>query len=533
MKMIAEIDKIETTGSGQVGSDSVSVKDWVVVMTVCLGAFMAVLDIQITNSSLAEIQGSLGATIDEGSWISTAYLITEIIVIPLTAWLASVFGFKLYLLASSAVFVVLSCCCATAQDLNSMIFYRAVQGFSGGALIPLAMDLILRKLPLSKQSIGMAMFGLSATFAPAIGPSLGGYLTDNFGWPFIFYLNIVPGLLLIIVLAITLESSKSHLSELKKGDWFGILFMSIGLGCLETFLEEGNRKDWFGSQFIVTFAVISLISLTLWLVIEFTVKNPVIDLRLFGKRNFLFAGIANLAVGAGLYGPGYILPVYLSQIQGYNALQIGIVMMWFGLPQLVMMPLVPLLMKKVDGRILIFTGLTLFVASFWMSSFLSFDFGGSQFVLPLIVRALGLPLIFVPLSGVATDGIETPRIGSASALYNMTRNLGGSFGIALIGTFLTQREKFHSQYIGESVSLFANATQERISDLVITLTGKGMEQGVAEQQAVALIDNTIRRESNIMAFSDCFLLFASVLTVGCLAVVFLKKSSGEAAHGMH
>jgi len=511
----------------------VSTKDWIVVMAACLGAFMAILDIQITNSSLADIQGSLGATLDEGSWISTSYLIAEIIVIPLTAWLSRAFGLKQYLLTNSALFVLFSCLCAVASDLNSMIFYRAAQGFTGGILIPVAMQLILQKLPPSKQSIGLALFGISATFAPAIGPSLGGWITDNFGWPYIFYLNVIPGAILIAVLGATLEKTPSNHGMLKNGDWFGIFFMAVGLGCLETFLEEGNRKDWFGSEFIVVMAVIAAVSLTIALIIELTVKNPVIDLKLYTKRNFFFAGIANVTIGAGLYGPSYVLSVYLSQIHNYNALQIGQVMMWFGIPQLFVTPFVPLLLKKLDARILIFTGLALFVNGFAQNIFLNPDFAGPQLIAPQIVRALGLPLIFIPLSGVATAGLERSKLGSASALYNMTRNLGGSFGIAGVSTMLTLREKFHSQYIGESVSQLSQTTQERLSVLGEALIGRGVDSDTAHQQAIAIIDGAIRKQANLMAFGDCFFIFSFVLAIGCLAVLFLKKSTPGTTNEMH
>ncbi len=511
----------------------VSTKDWIVVLGACLGSFMAILDIQITNSSLADIQGSLGATIDEGSWISTSYLIAEIIVIPLSAWLSRAFGFKQFLLTNTLLFVLFSCLCGLAQDLTTMIICRAAQGFTGGVLIPLAMHLILQKLPGSKQPIGMALFGISATFAPAIGPSLGGWITESYGWPFVFYLNVVPGAMLVAVLGLTLEKTKSQLELLKKGDWFGIVFMAVGLGCLETFLEEGNRKDWLGSEFIVWMAAIATVCLAAALIIELRVRNPFIGLRLFAKRNFFFSSIANLTVGAGLYGPTYILPVYLSQIHGYSALQIGQVMIWFGIPQLVVNPLVPVLLRKFDARVLIFFGATLFVVGFLLNVPLNQDFAGPQFIIPQVVRAVGLPFIFIPLSGVATAGIEPSKLGSASALYNMTRNLGGSFGIAGIGALLTVREKFHSQFIGESVTLYSPAVQERLSSLTSNLVSRGVPTELAHQQAIAIIDGTIRKQANILAFSDCFYVFAIVLSIGCFAVLCLEKSELNESHEMH
>lgn len=514
-------------------SQSVSFVDWVVVLTACLGAFMAVLDIQITNSSLADIQGALGATIDEGSWISTSYLIAEIIVIPLSAFLSRAFGLKHYLLTNSALFVLSSCLCAMAHDLPMMIIFRALQGFSGGVLIPLAMQIILEKLPQSQQAIGLSLFAISATFAPAIGPSLGGWIAANYGWQYIFYLNVMPGIFMIVVLGAFLENSKAAYSLLKHGDWAGIISMSIGLGCLEAVLEEGNRKDWFGSDLIVRLSVISVVSLAIWLFIELRTKEPFIDLRLFLKRNFFFSGIVNLAVGAGLYGPQYSFSLYLSQIQGYNSLQIGEVMMWFGIPQLFVIVFVPWLTKKIDGRILIFIGLSLFFTGFAMNVSIDYYVAGPQLVIPLVVRAIGLPLIFVPLSAIAVEGVEKDRIGSASALYNMMRNLGGSFAIAGVSTLLTNREKFHSQIIGDTVSIYSPIVRERLDALTDAFMLKGFDLVTAHQQAVAVVDRTIRREANLLAFGDSFFVFAAIMACGCLAVLFLKKSSGEAAAGMH
>jgi len=531
MSTIAATGKANSTTSSN--ERKVPLVDWIIILTACLGAFMAVLDIQITNSSLADIQGALGATIDEGSWISTAYLIAEIIVIPLSAFLSRAFGMKRYLLCNTALFVLASCLCALAHDLPSMIAFRALQGFSGGVLIPLAMQIILEKLPQSKQAIGLSLFGLSATFAPAIGPSLGGWITEAYGWPYIFYLNVMPGLLLIAVLGTLLEPSKPNYSVLKHGDWTGIVSMSIGLGCLEAVLEDGNRKDWFGSALIIKLTIISVIALIIWLVVELRTKEPFIDLRLFLKRNFFFSGIVNLAVGAGLYGPQYSFSLYLSQIQGYNALQIGEVMMWFGIPQLFVMAVVPWLTEKIDGRVLIFVGLSLFLAGFAMNIGMDYYVAGPQLVLPLAVRAMGLPLIFVPLSAIAVEGVEKERLGSASALYNMMRNLGGSFAIAGVSTLLTNREKFHSQVIGDTVSNYSPVVRDRLEMLATAFAIKGFDPVMAQQQALAVIDNTIRREANLLAFGDSFFVFAVIMACGCIAVLFLKKASGKAAAGMH
>src|SRR5712672_1389066 len=302
---------------------AVPAKTWIAVIGATLGAFMAVLNIQIVNASLADIQGAIGAGIDDGGWISTSYLIAEIVVIPLSGWLAQVFSVRIYLLTNATLFLTFSVACALAQDLPQMIALRAVQGFTGGVLIPMAFTLIITLLPKAKQPIGLALFALSATFAPAIGPTIGGYLTENFGWQYIFYVNVVPGAIMVGMLWYALDAKPMKLSLLREGDWAGIITMAIGLSALQTVLEEGNKDDWFGSPFIVKLSVIAGLALTAFIAIELTTKKPLLNLRLLARRNFGFGVLANFLLGVALYGSVYVLPVYLSRIQGYNAEQIG------------------------------------------------------------------------------------------------------------------------------------------------------------------------------------------------------------------
>src|ERR1700754_3504655 len=265
---------------------AVSAKTWVAVIGATLGAFMAVLNIQIVHASLADIQGAIGAGIDDGGWISTSYLIAEIVVIPLSGWLAQVFSIRVYLLTNAILFLVFSAACALAQDLPQMIALRAIQGFTGGVLIPMAFTLIITLLLKAKQPIGLAMFAISATFAPAIGPSIGGYLTENWGWQYIFYVNVIPGAVMIGLLYFSVEAKPMKLALLREGDWAGIITMAIGLSALQTVLEEGNKDDWFGSPFIVRLAVIAAIALTLIINIELPSPKTLTNLRLLLRLNF-------------------------------------------------------------------------------------------------------------------------------------------------------------------------------------------------------------------------------------------------------
>jgi DHA2 family multidrug resistance protein len=513
---------------------AIPAKTWIAVIGATLGAFMAVLNIQIVNASLADIQGAIGAGIDDGGWISTSYLIAEIVVIPLSGWLAQVFSIRRYLLTNAVLFLVLSVACAFAQDLPQMIVLRAIQGFTGGVLIPMAFTLIITLLPRAKQPIGLALFALSATFAPAIGPTIGGYLTENWGWQFIFYVNLVPGAVMIAMLWFSLEARPAKLSLLREGDWAGIATMAIGLSALQTVLEEGNKDDWFGSAFIVKLSVIAAVALTAFLWIELTTKKPLLNLRLLLRRNFGFGMLANFLLGIALYGSVFILPVYLSRIQGYNAEQIGMVLAWTGLPQLLLIPLVPRLMKRFDPRLIIGIGFALFAASNFMNIYMTNDYATDQLFWPNIVRALGQALVMAPLSAVATAGIEAENAGSASGLFNMMRNLGGAVGIAVLQTFLTKREQYHSNVLMQSVSMLEQATRNRIDQLTQYFINHGIaDHAEATHRAVVAIGRIVQKQAFILAFSDTFYLLGAALIVALIATLLLKKPDHLASGGAH
>jgi DHA2 family multidrug resistance protein len=513
---------------------AVSAKTWLAVFGATLGAFMAVLNIQIVNASLADIQGAIGAGIDDGGWISTSYLIAEIVVIPLSGWLAQVFSIRVYLLTNAILFLVFSAACALAQDLPQMIVLRALQGFAGGVLIPLAFTLIITLLPKAKQPVGLALFALSATFAPAIGPTIGGYLTENWGWQYIFYVNLAPGALMIGMLWFSLEARPMKLSLLRQGDWPGVITMAIGLGALQTTLEEGNKDDWFGSTFIVRLSIIAAIALKLFLWIELTSERPLLNLRLLARRNFGFGMLANFLLGVALYGSVFILPVYLSRIQGYNAEQIGLVLAWTGLPQLVLIPLVPRLMKRFDPRLVIGVGFALFAASNFMNIYLTSDYANDQLFWPNVVRAVGQALILTPLSAVATAGIEAENAGSASGLFNMMRNLGGAVGIAMLQTFLTKREQYHSNVLMQSVSLFEQASRTRIEQLTQYFVNHGViDRADAAHRALVAIGHIVQKQAFILAFSDTFYLLGATLLIALMATLLLKKPGQLAGGGAH
>ncbi|TWB43298.1 MDR family MFS transporter [Nitrospirillum pindoramense] len=516
-------------------ADTVSFKTWLAVLGSVLGAFMAVLNIQIVNASLADIQGGIGAGVDDGGWIATAYLIGEIIVIPLSGFLSQVFSVRRYLITNTVLFLVFSVACAFAQNLQQMIVLRAIQGFCGGVLIPMAFTLIITLLPKSRHPLGLALFALTATFAPAIGPTIGGYLTETYGWKYIFYINLVPGVFMVAALWASLERAPLRLGLLRQGDWWGIATMAVGLASLQTVLEEGNKDDWFGSAYIMRLALIAAVALGAFLVIELKVDKPLLNLRLLARRNFGLGIVANALLGVVLYASSYLLPRYLGQIQGYNAQQIGSVMAWVGLPQLVLIPLVPMLMKRFDARWLALVGAAIFAGSNFMNIHLWLGSAADQLFWPNIVRAFGQALVMTPLSVVATGGIEKENAGSASGLFNMMRNLGGAVGIALTQTWLTKREQFHSNVMTGQVSLFGESTRQHLA----MLQQKFMDHGVPDaftawRQAVAEVDAGIRAQAWLMAYSDAFFFLGSAMALSAVAILFLKKAAaGADAGGAH
>ncbi|HEX6545603.1 MAG TPA: MFS transporter, partial [Bryobacteraceae bacterium] len=360
----------------------------------------------------------------------------------------------------------------------------------------------------------------------------GGWLTDNYGWPFIFYMNAIPGFLLIAAVWFTMENQPMDLSLLKKGDWWGILTMAVGLAAFEVVLEDGNRKDWFGDPGIVKLAWTAAIFIPAFIAIELHKKEPLVDLRLFARRNFGLGSIVNVVLGIGLYGVVFILPLYLGQIHGYNASQIGTVLIWLGLPQLVIIPLVPKLMEYIDSRLLIGIGVIFFGGSSFFTTHLDTNFAGTQFYLPLVIRALGQPLIMVPLSAVTTSGMAKGReSSSASALFNMMRNIGGSIGIAGLSTLLSVRERFHSERIGELVTVYSGALQERVQHSVAYFMSQGSDPSSAHMRALGAIGARVRREAFLLAYGDCFLALGCVLLASAIALFFIKRALISGAVG--
>ncbi|MDO6707250.1 DHA2 family efflux MFS transporter permease subunit [Photobacterium sp. 1_MG-2023] len=500
-------------------------RHWIALLGGMLGAFMAILDIQITNSSLKDIQGALSATLDESSWISTSYLVAEMIAIPLSGWLSRALGTRRYLIGTTVIFTIASLLCSIAWNMESMILFRAIQGFSGGALIPLAFSLVVQLLPVHKRAIGMALFGVTATFAPSIGPTLGGWLTENFTWHYIFYINLPPAILMVAMIRYGLDDQPANPDALWQADWVGIATMAIGLGCLEVMLEEGNREEWFSSRFIIGLTVVACVSLIGFVITELRHPKPLVNLRLLKNPHFAMSGLAYLILGMALLGSIYVLPLYLAQIQHYNALEIGKVLMWMGFPQLLLFPFIPKLTRVIQPKYLVAFGFTMFGISCYVNTHMTADFGGQQLILSMLLRALGGPFIIVPLSLVAMQTIRKPDTPDASTITNVLRNLGGAFSIALIATLLDNKAREHLARIKASLPSVSNDAWHQLAQQAGNYLQQGSDPNTAMLKAKASLAQSMQTDAYIMAYNDVFMMMTGFLAFAAILILSLPNAA--------
>lgn len=500
-----------------------------------LGAFMAILDIQVTNASLREISGALSLDMSESGWISTAYLIAEIIIIPLTAFLSEAVGLKKYLLFNSFGFLIASALCGFSWNLPSLVVFRVMQGLTGGTLIPLSFQLILLLMPEKQKALGMTIFGLTITLAPTLGPSVGGWITDSFGWRAIFFLNIVPGLIMAGLLKYGLENTKTNYKKLLALDYISLVSLVFGLGGLTYFLEEGPKNEWFDDIRNKLSFLSALIFIPIFTVRQFSISKPLLRLDLLRERNFAISTIITTLAGCALFSGIYSLSLYLAQIQDYSAPQIGHILMWVGLPQLVIMPLIPFLMRYIDLRILAVIGILIFAYSNFLNSSLNLNYSGDQLQWSLAIRAIGQPLFVIPLSLIGMGLIKKEQAGEASSIFNVMRNLGASLGIALTTTFLIKRQSLHLSQKAESFSMSDFSLLEKIYSLNQRFKQSGLDAAAAGKKTIQVILKDPIRDSLIQSFSDVFWILFWALLICALLVLLLKRvdSSGSDMSGGH
>ncbi len=492
------------------------------------GMFMAILDIQIVSASLSEIQAGLSASADEISWVQTAYLIAEVIMIPLSGFLSRALSTRWLFAMSSAGFTVMSFMCATASSIDEMIVYRALQGFIGGGMIPTVFASAYAVFPREKQPVVAPIIGLVATLAPTIGPTVGGYLTEVFSWHWLFLINIVPGIVVTLLAVLLIDFDEPNLALLDRFDWLGLLFMAGFLGSLEYVLEEGTTNDWFEDSSITLFAVVAALSALGFFWRAFTAIEPVVDLRSFANRNFATGSAFSFAMGIGLYGLTYLYPVYLARVRDYSALMIGETMFVSGLAMFAMAPIAGRLAAKIDPRAVIAMGFVGFGYGTWLASDITAEWDFWELFWPQILRGVSLMLCMVPITNLSLGTMPMIHLKNASGLFNVTRNLGGAVGLAIINTLLTTRGDLHAERLAESVTWGRQAAEEALDTLTQGFSALGAD---ADQAALAQLARMVDQQASVMAFADVFAAMTLLFFLLVCAVPLMRRPDKAAAAG--
>jgi DHA2 family multidrug resistance protein len=504
-------------------------------VVMCFGGFMALLDIQIVAASLQHIGGGLSAAQDEISWVQTAYLIAEIIVIPLSGWLTRVFSTRWLFTASAAGFTATSILCGFAWDIRSMIIFRALQGALGASMIPIVFTSSLHYFQGPRRVYSAAVVGSIASVAPTLGPIIGGWITDTLNWHWLFYVNLVPGVAITLLAPILVDIDKPDLSLLREADYPGIILMAICLGTLEYVLEEGTRWNWFDDGTIRTCAYIAGMSGILFVARSLTFARPVIDLRALTNRNFALGCLLSFATGIGIFSTIFLTPLFLGYVRGFSAWQIGLAIFSTGAASLIGVPIYIFLARQVDTRWLMMLGLASFGLSMWSYSFITHDWGADQLLIPQILR--GLPQVFAvaPAVNLGLGSLPPERLKYASGLFNMMRNLGGAVGIALCGAILNARTNFHFVAIASNLTPANGAMTRLMGELAARYGAIPGSLQTGHAAATKRLWQLAYREASTLAYADAFLVIMIVLVIATLLVPFLRNvaPTGTASSQAH
>jgi DHA2 family multidrug resistance protein len=500
-------------------------------LAMVFGMFMAILDIQIVSASLSEIQAGLSASSDEIPWVQTAYLVAEVVMIPLSGFLARALSTRVLFLSAAIGFTAASALCATATSIDQMIVYRALQGFIGGGMIPSVFAVAFSLFPPSKRNIVSPIIGLVATLAPTIGPTVGGYLSDAYSWHWLFLVNVVPGILVAIAVYFLVDFDKPDHSLFGRFDFAGLAGMAVMLGSLEYVLEEGPRYDWFDDQTIATFAVFTVLGAVLFFWRAATAKEPIVELRAFRDRNFAFGSAFSFTLGIGLYGLTYLYPVYLAQVRGYDALMIGETMFVTGVAMFLTAPISGRLAGVLDPRVMMLIGFSGFaVGTYWTTNITS-DWDFWELFIPQILRGSSLMLCMVPINNLSLGTLPPEQLKNASGLFNLTRNLGGAVGLAMINTILNKRLDLHLERLHESVSWGRAVAEDQLHSMQQSMT-QVLPDG--DMSALKQLAKLVRTQANVLSFAEVFLVLTLLFAIaGVFTLMMHKPSAIPAGAGGH
>lgn len=505
---------------------------WIIALTVILPTFIEVMDTSVVNVSLGHIQGSLSVGVDEVTWVLTSYLVANAVIIPITGWLSRVFGRKRYLLFSITLFTLSSLACGAAPTLEVLLVARILQGLGGGGLQPLSQAILLEAFPVAEHGMAMAVFGMGVVFAPILGPVLGGWITDNWSWRWVFYINLPLGVLAVAMASLLIRDPPYLQRGKTRIDTWGLLLVALGLACLQIVLDKGEREDWFASEFIVILSVISAVSLVLFTWVETHTKDPVVNLRVFKDRTFALGNIIMFLGFFCLFAGLVLLPLYTQTLMGYTALWSGYALGPGGMTSLLAMPLAGVMMRKgMRPRNFLALGIGVMAYSLWLMGGLNLQADFWVIAWPRIVQGLGLGLFFVPLAASTYVNIPKEEMGGASGIFNLVRNLGGSFGVAIGSTLLAQRSQFHQTFLVEQVTPYNPNLQAYAREFLGAFPGQvpGSEGGTLPLMAVYY---EVLRQARMLAFNDVFVLFAFLTAILLPLAFFMKGPRAGQGDGM-
>ena len=511
-----------------------TINKWLITISVMLPTIMEIVDTSVANVALPHMQGSLNAGTDEITWVLTSYLVSNAIVLPMTGWLARMFGRKRFLITCIILFTLASFLCGAAPTLATLIFFRVIQGAAGGALIPTSQAIMMETFPPYQQGMAMAIFGIGAMFGPIIGPALGGWITDNMNWRWIFYINIPIGIVAVIMASFFIFDPPYLKRARVAIDYWGLALLVVGLGALQVVLDKGQQDDWFNSPFILGCSVISAISLLILIYVELKHPHPIVNLRLFKNISFAAGNFVIFVVGFCLYSSIMLIPLFLQTLMGYNATMAGMVLAPGGIATLITMPFVGAMIQRYDGRKVVLCGLTIGACSMYIMRGFTLDASYWDFVWPRVVLGIGLAMIFVPLTTLTLSTIQKEEMGNATGVYNLLRNMGGSVGIAISATLLSRYAQFYQTNLVGHVNPYNPVAQSRLAALKQAAMARGLDAVTADKTALAVTYGVVRRQAGMLAYNRLFWVVGLAFIFVIPFLLLLKKPQKHARPtGMH
>jgi DHA2 family multidrug resistance protein len=506
------------------------INPWIIAISVMLGTFMEVLDTTVVNVSLQHIAGSLSVTPEEATWVLTSYLVANAIVLPLTGWLGNYFGRRNILLLSVGGFTVFSFLCGIAPNLPLLIIFRVLQGATGGGLQPLSQAILMEAFPPEKRAKAMAFWALGIVVAPMLGPVLGGWITESYSWRWLFFINIPIGIAAVIMAVMFIHDPP----YIKRGaggiDYWGIGYLALGIGALQIILDKGQEDDWFASHFILILAILCVIGLLFFVVRELITGHPVVDLRIFKNRTYATGVFLMTVLGFVLYGSTVLLPLWLQTLMGYSALEAGMAMLPRGLGSFLFMPIVGILMGKIEARKLLAAGLVISSFSIWQLSRLNLNAGYWDIFWPQLLQGMSMGLLFVPLTTITNGLIPKEQMGNATSLFNLMRNIGASIGIASVTTISARHAQVHINTLSANVNPYNPAAQTIMAQMKGAAMARGVDAVTANKQAAAGLFGMVQQQASMMGYVDVFFLLA-IMFAACLPLILIMKKPPKGGGG--